>query len=68
MLDVAVLAAALPALRRRALRAAAVAVGAPAGSVHRTHVVALDALVTRWHGQGPVHLPGGVVGPARVGG
>ena len=61
-LDVVVLAAALPAVRRRALRTAAVDAGAPAGSLHRTHVLALDALVTAWHGQGPVHLPGGVVG------
>lgn len=57
-LDVAVLTAAAPALRRRALRAAAIRAGAPAGSVHRTHVLALDALLTDWHGQGPLDLPG----------
>jgi tRNA(Ile)-lysidine synthase len=64
---VTALGAALPAVRRRALRAAAVEAGAPAGSVHRTHVLALDALVTAWHGQGPVHLPGGVVGQRACG-
>jgi tRNA(Ile)-lysidine synthase len=53
-----VLTAAAPALRRRALRAAAIRAGAPAGSVHRTHVLALDALLTDWHGQGPLDLPG----------
>lgn len=57
-LDVEVLAAAAPALRRRALRAAAIRAGAPAGSVHRSHVLALDALLTHWHGQGPLDLPG----------
>jgi tRNA(Ile)-lysidine synthase len=30
--------------------------------VHRSHVLALDALLTDWHGQGSVALPGGVVG------
>jgi tRNA(Ile)-lysidine synthase len=57
-LDVAVLGAAAPALRRRALRAAAIRAGASAGSLHRTHVLALDALLTDWHGQGPLDLPG----------
>jgi tRNA(Ile)-lysidine synthetase-like protein len=59
-LDVAVLAEAPPALRHRALRAAAVRAGAPAGAVTRSHVAALAALVTGWRGQGPVHLPGNV--------
>jgi tRNA(Ile)-lysidine synthase len=77
-LDVAVLAVAPAAVRRRALRAAAVAAGAPAGSTHRVHVLALDALVVGWHGQGAASLPGGlagtrvcgrlVIGPARVAG
>ena len=30
------------------------------GALHRVHVLAVDALVTDWHGQGPVALPGGV--------
>ena len=54
---------ALPAaVRRRVLRAAAVAAGAPAGSVTSVHVRELDRLVTDWHGQRPVSLPGGLVG------
>ena len=61
-LDTAVLARAPDALRRRALRSAAIAAGSPAGSLGRTHVLALDALVVDWHGQGPVALPGGVGG------
>jgi tRNA(Ile)-lysidine synthase len=47
-------------VRRRALRSAAVAAGSPAGALHRVHVLALDALLTDWHGQGPLHLPGPV--------
>ncbi|KQT02159.1 tRNA lysidine(34) synthetase TilS [Cellulomonas sp. Leaf395] len=59
-LDVDTLHTAPPALRSRALRSAAIAAGCPAGSLRRTHVLAVDALVTDWHGQGPVALPGGV--------
>ena len=40
------------------LRAAAVAAGAPAGELFHQHVVAVDALVTDWHGQKWVDLPG----------
>lgn len=57
-LDVTVLAAAPAAVRRRALRAALVAAGVPGGSLGRTHVLAVDALVVDWHGQGAVGLPG----------
>lgn len=58
-LDVAVLAGAPDAVRRRALLLAARRAGCPAGSLARVHVLAVDALVTRWHGQGAVDLPGG---------
>lgn len=57
-LDVATLAAAPAALRTRALRLAAVEAGCPPGALTRGHVLALSALVTDWHGQGPLHLPG----------
>ncbi|MFS0701186.1 TilS substrate-binding domain-containing protein, partial [Cellulomonas sp. 179-A 4D5 NHS] len=60
-LDVETLARALPAVRRRALRRAAVEAGCPSGSLTRAHVLAVDALVTAWHGQGPAALPGPVV-------
>ena len=49
-----------PAVRSRVLRRALVAAGCPAGALTRAHVVAVDDLVTRWRGQGPVSLPGGV--------
>lgn len=61
VLDIEMLAGALPAVRRRALRRAAVRAGCPPGSLARAHVLALDALVTAWHGQGPADLPGPVV-------
>jgi tRNA(Ile)-lysidine synthase len=50
---------ALPrAVRTRAWRRLLVAAGAPAGQVTTRHTDACDALLTRWHGQGPVHAPG----------
>lgn len=59
-LDLAMLAAAPAAVRTRVLRAAAILVGSPAGALSRVQVLAVDALVTQWKGQGPVHLAGGV--------
>jgi tRNA(Ile)-lysidine synthase len=47
-----------PAIRTRVLRSAALRAGVPAGSLTAVHVVELDRLVTDWHGQGPVALPG----------
>jgi tRNA(Ile)-lysidine synthase len=47
-------------VRGRALHAWARALGAPGGALSHRHVAALDALVTRWRGQGPAHLPGGI--------
>jgi len=61
-LEVEPLAAAHAALRRRALRAAAVRAGCPASDLFAVHVDALDALVVGWRGQGPVHLPGDLRG------
>ncbi|MFZ5870459.1 MAG: tRNA lysidine(34) synthetase TilS [Actinomycetota bacterium] len=66
-LDAGPLAAAPAALRTRALRAWLLAAGAPAGSLTREHVLRVAALVTDWHGQGPVHLPGRVVVARRCG-
>src|SRR4051794_9385302 len=57
---------ALPeAVRLRVLRRAALAAGAPAGGVGHVHVREIDRLVTDWHGQGPVALPGGLVAERR---
>jgi tRNA(Ile)-lysidine synthase len=48
------------AVRRRVLHAWARSLGVPGAALSHRHVAALAALVTRWHGQGPVDLPGGV--------
>lgn len=52
---------ALPeAIRGRVLRAAALAAGAPASALAQRHITEMDALVTDWHGQRGVDLPGRV--------
>ena len=56
------LAALHPALRGRVLRHLAVRAGASAGALTAEHIRALESLVTDWHGQGPVALPGGLHG------
>jgi len=48
------------AIRTRILRTAIYAAGAPSGSISADHIGAVEALVTSWHGQGLVSLPGGV--------
>lgn len=55
------------AVRRRVLRRAAIAAGAPSGALSATHVLAVDRLVTRWHGQKAVDLPGGLSAVRRYG-
>lgn len=61
-LPVAGLAAEPDAVRRRVLRLAALAAGSPASELFHEHVLGLDALVTDWHGQRWVDLPGHVRG------
>jgi tRNA(Ile)-lysidine synthase len=52
---------ALPAaVRLRVIRRMAHSAGSPPAGVSRDHLRAADALITRWRGQGPVDLPGGV--------
>jgi tRNA(Ile)-lysidine synthase len=59
-LAVAALAGLPDAVRSRVLRRAALEAGAPGTDLQAAHVAELDRLVTDWHGQGPLHLPGGV--------
>jgi len=54
------LAALPPAVRTRVLRSAALAAGCPAGALTAAHVARIEELVTAWHGQRGVDLPGGV--------
>ena len=49
------------AVRTRVWRRLTIAAGAPAGQVSRRHTEACDTLLTGWHGQGPVSLPGSLV-------
>jgi tRNA(Ile)-lysidine synthase len=48
------------AIRTRVLHAWAKELGASGAALSHRHVEALDALITDWHGQGPVYLPGGI--------
>jgi tRNA(Ile)-lysidine synthase len=59
-LSVPVLAGLLGAIRSRVLHRWARELGAPGGALAYPHVAALEALVTGWHGQGPVFLPAGI--------
>jgi tRNA(Ile)-lysidine synthase len=52
---------ALPAaIRTRVLRDAAIMAGCPPGALTAGHIDRIDALITAWHGQRWVDLPGGV--------
>ena len=55
------LAALMPAVRTRVLREWTRSLGAPGSALSHRHIAALDALITDWHGQGPVALPGGIL-------
>jgi tRNA(Ile)-lysidine synthase len=57
-LDVEVLAGLPGPIRTRVVRLAAVAAGCPPGELFHQHVLGVDALVTDWHGQKWVDLPG----------
>jgi tRNA(Ile)-lysidine synthase len=59
-LPVADLAGLESAVRRRVLRLAALAAGAPAGELFRSHVLAVDELVGHYRGQRWIDLPGPV--------
>ncbi|NVI86516.1 tRNA lysidine(34) synthetase TilS [Actinomadura sp. BRA 177] len=55
------------AVRTRVLRMAAVKAGSPPGTLAAVHVDAVDRLVTAWHGQRHVDLPGGLRADRRSG-
>jgi tRNA(Ile)-lysidine synthase len=58
--DVGALAALPRAVRTRVLRRLAIEAGGSPGALAATHVREMDRLVTAWHGQRHVDLPGGV--------
>ena len=55
------------AVRTRVLRSAALAAGCPAGALTAGHVARIEELVTGWHGQRWIDLPGGVRASRRAG-
>jgi tRNA(Ile)-lysidine synthase len=55
------------AVRARVLRSAALDAGCPAGALTASHVGRIAELVTDWHGQRGVDLPGGVRAVRRSG-
>ncbi|MBA3233560.1 MAG: TilS substrate-binding domain-containing protein, partial [Propionibacteriales bacterium] len=55
------------AVRSRVMRRAAIEAGSPATDLTAGHVGALERLVSNWHGQGPLHLPGNVRASRRCG-
>ena len=59
-LEVTALAGLPAAIRTRLLKRAAIAAGAPGGSLSAAHIAQLDALVTTWRGQRGTDLPGGL--------
>ena len=59
-LEVSGLATLPKAIRMRVLRLAIFAAGAPDGSLSAEHLAPVEALITDWHGQGQISLPGGV--------
>ena len=59
-LDVGTLAGLSPALRSRVLRRSAFQAGADPSALSSAHLAELDRLVTGWHGQQRIELPGGV--------
>jgi tRNA(Ile)-lysidine synthase len=66
-LDVEALVTLPAALRTRVLRGFAQRLGVPGSGLASVHIDAMDALVTDWHGQGPVALPGGIQVARRAG-
>ena len=46
------------AIRTRVWRRLLIAAGAPGGQVSARHTDECDRLLTDWHGQGPLHVPG----------
>ena len=59
-LAVSTLEALAPVLRSRVLRRTALAAGADPSALSAAHLAELDRLVTDWHGQLRIELPGGV--------
>lgn len=55
------------AVRTRVIRLAAIRAGCPVGPLTAGQIAEVERLVTDWHGQGPIALPGGLVARRRCG-
>jgi len=66
-LDAKILAELPRAVRTRILRRAALAAGAPATDLTAGHVAAIDELLTSWHGQRGIDLPGALTARRHAG-
>ena len=66
-LDTTALSALPTAVRRRVIRLSALKAGCSGSDLAAVHIEAVDALITGWRGQGPLHLPGPVVVTRRYG-
>ena len=58
--DVSALSPLSPAIRTRVIRRLCIAEGCNQNDLTRDHILAIDALITNWHGQGALNLPGAV--------
>ena len=65
--DVEVLAGLPRAVLVRVVRRLALDAGCPGSALTREHLIAVAALVEAWRGQGPIHLPGGVLAARKSG-
>lgn len=65
--DAQVLADLPRAVRTRVIRSMCLAAGCDPGTLTAEHVWAVERLVSAWHGQGPIRLPGGVSAERRCG-
>lgn len=59
-IEIADLARLPKAIRTRVLRLAIYKAGAPSGMLSADHIAQAEALISQWHGQGEVSLPGNV--------
>lgn len=51
----------------RVVRRMALEAGCPGAALTREHLMAVAALIEAWRGQGPIHLPGGVLAARKSG-
>ena len=58
--EVVALAGLPSAVRTRVLRLLAIEQGCTVNDLTREHIMSIDRLITHWHGQGPLNLPGAV--------